>query len=71
LILGLARCVRKLYAYAVGVNPAFYAKYEFAAYMKFLTEQNLLTQPAVGQYQITVKGRTFLLFMVNTGKPHA
>jgi len=60
---------RKHYDSASTVNPVFYRNYPFELYIKFLVDQPLLLESPKGHYQITVKGRTFLLFMVNTGKP--
>ena len=60
---------RRYYDQATKLNSAFYRDYPFEQYMKFLLDEKLLLREENGSYRILIKGRTFLLFMVNTGKP--
>jgi len=61
--------IRKHYDQAAARTPVVYEKDSFDRYLGFLTTQLLLTKTTAGQYGITVKGRAFLAFMVQTAKP--
>ena len=49
-------------------NPDTFKTYPFEDYMKFLIGQGLVTETG-GRYAISLKGRTFLLYLVHEGKP--
>jgi len=56
--------LRGFYDFAAIQYPDTYASYSFDQYINFLRSQNLLRVDN-DVYQITVKGRSFLLFLVN------
>ena len=60
--------MRRFYNLGASASPAIYSKYAFEAYLRFLTAQELLTQTADGKYAITVKGRTFLMYLIHEGR---
>ncbi|MFQ6674594.1 MAG: hypothetical protein ACE5GH_07415 [Fidelibacterota bacterium] len=60
--------IMPFYQAAVNSYPIPYAAYPFDQYMRYLIGQELVVQQA-NSYSITLKGRTFLLYLVNEGKP--
>ena len=61
--------VRHFYDLGAGKWPAGYAIHPFSDYLRFLTAQDLLVEKPDGKYAITVKGRTFLTYLVHEGRP--
>jgi hypothetical protein len=61
--------LRVYYDAGARVRPDAYKDYGFESYVKFLIGQSLLVETAPGKYAITVKGRTFLLYLTHQGKP--
>ncbi len=60
--------LREHYDRAAAAFPAFFANYPFDRYMGYL-ENTVLVVRQDGDHAITVKGRTYLMWRVNQGKP--
>lgn len=63
-----ADALRAYYDAAAPQSPILFGAYPFENYMHFLVSQGLIEQRA-DRFLITLKGRTFLQFLVSAGRP--
>ncbi len=61
--------IREVYDQGEKASPSTYGQYSLDKYIDFLTGQGLIQDVGGNRYRITLKGRTFLLFLTNEGKP--
>jgi hypothetical protein len=60
--------LRSFYDVGAAIASERYGKYPFDDWLLWLTSQSLLHQGDGGRYSISVKGRTFLLYLIHEGR---